>query len=96
MYLKLQDYNFTLWHILGKTNTKADILSRKDQVNTKEDNKNIQLLKEELWSRRMIAEITMIGRKTMAEECNVIKEIQKNSTREKEMVQALEKQDGLI
>jgi len=61
----------------------------------KEDNKKIQLLKEELWSRRMIAEITMIGRKKTAEECNVIKEIQKNSTREKEVVHALEKQDGL-
>jgi len=93
--LKLQDYDFTLWHIPGKTNTKADILSRKDQVNTKEDNKDIQLLKKGLWSKRMIAEITMIGRKTMAEECNVIKEIQKNSTREKEVVQALEKQDEL-
>jgi len=61
----------------------------------KEDNKKIQLLKEELWSRRTTAEITMIGRKKTAEECNVIKEIQKNSTREKEVVQALEKQDGL-
>jgi len=29
-------------------NTKADILLRKEQVNTKEDNKDIQLLKEEL------------------------------------------------
>jgi len=29
-YLKLQDYDFTLRHIPGKTNTKADILSRKD------------------------------------------------------------------
>ena len=29
-YLKLQDYNFTLQHIPGKMNTKADILSRKD------------------------------------------------------------------
>jgi len=28
---------------------KADIFSRKDQVNTKEDNKDVQLLKEELW-----------------------------------------------
>ena len=92
-YLKLQDYNFTLRHIPGKTNTKADILSRKDQVNTKEDNKDIQLLKEELWSRRTTAEITMIGRKTTAKECNVIKEIRKNSTREKKVVQALEKQD---
>ena len=74
-YLKLQDYNFTLQHIPGKINTKADILSRKDQVNMKEDNKNIQLLKEELWSRRITAEITIIERKTTAEECDVIKEI---------------------
>ena len=48
-YLKLQDYDFTLKHILGKTNTKADILSQKEQVDTKEDNKDVQLLKEELW-----------------------------------------------
>jgi len=45
-YLKLQDYDFMLKHILKKINTKADILSRKDQVNTKEDNKDVQLLKE--------------------------------------------------
>jgi len=29
-------------------NTKADILSRKDQVDTKEDNKDIKMLKNEL------------------------------------------------
>ena len=92
-YLKLQDYDFTLQHIPGKMNTKVDILSSKDQVNMKEDNKDIQLLKKGLWSRRTTAEITMIGRKTMVKECNVIKEIRKNSTREKEVVQALEKQD---
>ena len=74
-YLKLQDYDFILRHIPGKMNIKADILSRKDQVNTKEDNKDIQLLKERLWSRRITAEITMIGRKTTAEECDIIKEI---------------------
>ena len=61
----------------------------------KEDNKDIQLLKEGLWSRRMTAEITMIERKTTVEECNIIKEIRKNSTREKKVVQSLEKQDGL-
>ncbi len=44
-YLKLQDYDFILRHILGKMNTKADILSRKEQVDMKEDNKDIQLLK---------------------------------------------------
>jgi len=58
--LKLQDYNFELHHILEKTNTKADILSRKDQVNTQDDDKNIQMPKEELWTRRIIAEIIML------------------------------------
>jgi len=29
-------------------NTKTDILSRKDQVNTQDNNKDIQILKEEL------------------------------------------------
>jgi len=48
-YLKLQDYDFILKYILGKTNTKAGILSRKDQVNTKENNKDVQLLKDKLW-----------------------------------------------
>ena len=72
-------------------NTKADILLRKYQINMKEDNKDVQLLKEELWSRRMTAKITMMGRKTTVEECNVIKEIQRNNTREKKVVQALEK-----
>jgi len=48
-YLKLQDYDFILRYIPGKTNTKADILSRKETVDTKEDNKDVQLLKEKLW-----------------------------------------------
>jgi len=48
-YLKVQDYDFMLKHIPGKMNTKADILSRKEQVNTKEDNKDVQLLKNKLW-----------------------------------------------
>ena len=76
-------------------NTKTDILSRKDQVNMKEDNKDVQLLKEELWSRRTTAKITMIERRMTAEECNILREIQRNNTREKEVVQALKKQDGL-
>jgi len=91
----LQDYDFTLKHILGKTNTKADILSRKDQVKTKEDNKDIQLLKDKLWQWRTTAEIMMIKRKTTVEEGNILKEIKRNTTREKEVVQVLKKEDGL-
>jgi len=51
-YLKLQDYDFTLQHIPGKTNTKADILSRREKIDTKKDNQDIQMLKEELWVQR--------------------------------------------
>ena len=88
-YLKLQDYDFTLKHILGKTNTKADILSWKEQVDTKEDNKDVQLLKDEMWTRKMTVKVMMLGRKVMTEESDVVKRIQKNNTREKEIVQAL-------
>ena len=59
-YLKLQDYNFVLRHIPEKSNMKADILSRKDQVNTKEDNKDVQLLKDEMWTRKMTIKIIML------------------------------------
>ena len=76
-------------------NTKADILSRKDQVNTKEDNKDVQLLKDEMWTRKTMVKITMLGRKVMIEKSNIIKKIRKNNTREKEVTQALEKKDGL-
>jgi len=79
-YLKLQDYDFTLKHILGKTNTKVDILLRKDQVNTKEDNKDVQLLKDKLWQWRITVEIMMIKMKTTVEEGNILKEIKRNTT----------------
>ena len=47
-YLKLQDYDFILQHISRKTNTKANVLSRKDHIDTTEDNKNVQMLKDEM------------------------------------------------
>jgi len=92
--LKLQDYDFTLKHIPGKINMKVDILSWKDQVNTKEDNKDVQLLKDEMWTRKTTAKVTMLGRKAIIEEGDIIKKIWKNNTREKEVIQALEKNDG--
>ena len=61
----------------------------------KEDNKDVQLLKEQLWTRRMTVEITMLGRKTTADELDIIKEIKRNNTREQEVLQALEKKDRL-
>jgi len=93
-YLKLQDYDFILRHIPGKTNTKADILSRKDQVNTKEDNKDIQLLKDEMWSRKIVGKIRVFDNRKMVKEMDIIKRIKRNGTREKEVLQALQKEDG--
>ena len=93
--MKLQDYDFVLRHIPGKTNMKADILLRKEQVNTKEDNKDVQLLKDKMWTRKTTVKITMLGRKIMTEESDIVKRIWKNNTREKEVTQALEKKDGL-
>jgi len=60
----------------------------------KEDNKDVQLLKEELWSRKTTADIMMIERKMTTDECDIIKEIRSN-TRKKEVIQALKKEDGL-
>jgi len=80
--LKLQDYDFTLRHIPGKTNTKIDILLRKDQVNTKEDNKDVQMLKEELWKRRITAEVTMLKREITTKKQEILEEIRRNSTKE--------------
>ena len=57
---------------------KADILSRKDQVNTQDDNKDIQMLKEELWTRRMTAEITILRRNRVMEKTKFLKKIQQN------------------
>ena len=93
--MKLQGYNFILYYILGKINTKADVLSRKDWVDIKNDNKDIQILKNEIWSRQQImAEVTMIQRNQVIEETILLKEIQKNGTREQKVLKELEKKDS--
>jgi len=39
---------------------KADVLSRKDQVDTMDNNKDIKLLKDELWIRQMKIEAKVV------------------------------------
>jgi len=73
---------------------KADILSRKDLVDTKEDNKDIQLLKDKMWSRKIVGRIWIFDNRKIVEETDIIKRIIKNETREKEVLQALQKNDG--
>jgi len=64
-------------------------------VDTKEDNKDVQLLKDEMWSRKSTSKIQVFDEKKRGDESNIIKKIRKNNTREKEVIQAIKKEDGL-
>lgn len=56
--MKLQDYNFTMKHIPGKTNTKADILSCLDWYEEHIEEEEITMLKDEFMINRMEEEET--------------------------------------
>jgi len=62
---------------LGMTNIRADILSRKDQVDTMEDNKNIKMLKDKLWTRSVSieAEVVMFRGNQIVKKTILLKEI---------------------
>jgi len=47
----------------------------------KKDVKDVQLLKEELWSRRTMAEIIMLKRTTTTNKTEMLEEIKRNNTR---------------
>ena len=64
-------------------------------MNTQEDNKDIQMLKKELWTRRITTKIMMLKRYKLLEDSNLLEEIQRNNTREHEVEQELKKENGL-
>ena len=66
---------------------------RKDQVDTKNDNKDIQILKEDLWMRRITAEVTMLKRNKITNNDKIVEEVQRNNIREQEVQQLLKKKD---
>jgi len=92
----LQDYDFILWNIPEKMNTRVNILSRKDQVNMKNDNKNINILKNKLWTRKISTEakITILKGNQIVKETTLLEEIQKNNMREQEVQKKLKKENG--
>ena len=53
----------------------------------KEDNKDVQLLKKELWTRRTTAEVMMLNRNQTTDNLDLLEEIQRNNTREQEVQQ---------
>jgi len=60
-------------------NTKANILLRKDQVDTKEDNKDILMLQEEMTRRQIMAEVTLIIKNQVVEETILLGKIWRNN-----------------
>ena len=61
----------------------------------KDNNKNVQVLKKELWTRKTMAEVMMLKRNQTIDNLDLLEEIQRNNTREQEVQQALKKEDGL-
>ena len=53
------------------------------------------MLKKELWKRRTIVEVTMLKREITTNKQEVLEEIRRYGTKEQEVIQALEKNDGL-
>jgi len=47
----------------------------------KEDNKDVQMLKEELWMRRTMAEVTILKRMTTTDKQWTLEEIRINGTK---------------
>ena len=52
------------------------------------------MLKEELWTRRMTVEVTILKRITKMEDSDILKEIRNNNTREKEVIQVMNKENS--
>ena len=59
-------------------NTKVDILSRKNQVDTKDDNKDVQVLKKELWTRKTTAEVMMLKWNQTIDNLDLLEKIRRN------------------
>ena len=48
-----------------------------------------------MWTRKTTAKITMLERKAVTEESNIVKRIQRNNTRKKKIVKVLERNNGM-
>jgi len=48
-----------------------------------------------MWSRKIVGKIRIFDNRKVVEETDIVKRIKKNKTREKKIVQVLQKEDGL-
>ena len=71
----------------------ANILFRKDQVDTKDNKRDIKMLKDELWTRRVStkAEVIVLRENQVVEKITSLDEIRRNKTRKQEVQKKLKK-----
>ena len=63
-------------------------------MDTKKDKKDVQMLKDKIWTRKnTTAEVMIIKRNQVVEEITLLEEIQKNNTKEQEVLKELEKKE---
>jgi Flp pilus assembly CpaF family ATPase len=95
----LQEYDFLLCHILGKDNTKADILSRNIKPDMSNDNKELTMFKDKILIRK-IQEETTIYEGTLTNnrsleilvDSMLLEDIKECKRRESRVLQEMEKQ----
>ena len=65
----------------------ANILFRKDQVDTKDNKRDIKMLKDELWTRRIStkAEVIVLREIQVVEKITLLDEIRRNKTIKQEV-----------
>ena len=71
----------------------ANILFRKDQVDTKDNKRDIKMLKDELWTRRVStkAKVIVLRENQVVEKITSLDEIRRNKTRKQEVQKKLKK-----
>jgi hypothetical protein len=109
-YLMLQEYDFLLRHIPGKTNTKADILSRLVKPDMSNDNTGVEMFKDKMFIRQLV-EITPVYYNTILHnrrfeieaDKTLLDKIKSNDQRETRVIEEMKKfpdkiweNDGII
>jgi hypothetical protein len=106
----LQEYDFLLYHIPGKDNTKADILSRLIKLDTSNDNTKVEMFKDRILIRKIqeetaVYEETLIDNRRLKVTADIIllEDIKECKRKESQVLQEMEKQlkklqenDGII
>jgi hypothetical protein len=102
-YIMLQEYNYSLQHIPGKTNTKADILSWLFKVDTSCDNENVEMFKDRIFIRQLSElpsslETTLLYNRHLevSSDLSLLSHIKDATNKESSVIQEMRKRPNII